>query len=527
MTRQLEEFKLEIITLIQQHRENRGFDTLLNALLSDINDLSNTRLSSRPIIQRMFDRLNNGRENPYDSRHFSPAFQTFGPISMAQTDLAILIEIMRSQVFVYTADSVNLDDLGRDYDFPRFKASRAIRIGQTWDTQGNLADFPIGSRLATRDTGVPVIFEIFKTGTEAWPGAEIGSVLFRHVPDPNEEFIRGDIGNAYFGDLSPASPINGIGRATITGTYVPGQNHETDEEYRRRFLRFLRRRAFGGNVPQYQAETVRIQGVGDVMVFPVWRGGGTVKLSIVDTERMPVSVEFIDVVKSLTDPVLRSGTGFGVDPNNQMMDLIDRIDDGRINFGIAPIGHRVTVSTPEMMDVFIKVQLVLLPHIEEGQAESIIQDFIRAYIDEVGHSLVNEWERTYYANIGISNAFVGHGNPEWFPAALASQTHNFHLTISRMVIGARLMEVLTPRIVANVDIWRMEINGQQSDLIVPQSQEVQLIPRLYHLDIEYVNEIQPYPQTPDVPVDMVGAKYFNIGFDKPMDKVRILEVDNA
>jgi len=494
MTRQLEDFRKEIVALIGQHSENRDFNTLLNALLSDISDLSGTRFDVREVMARMFGRLNtdddgNPLPNLYDSRPFSPAFQVFGPIASAQADLADFIAIMRHQVFVYTADGANLDDLGRDFDFPRFQASRAIRIGHTWDVNGNLADFPIGSRLASRDTQNPIIFEVYETNG--------GDVLFRHLPDPNEDFVRGDIGNTYFGDLSPASPINGLGRATITGTYAPGQNRETDEAYRRRFLRFLRRQAFGGNVAQYQAEVARIDGVGDTLVFPVWRGEGTVRIFVVDTNNEPVSDEFVGMVQEAIDPLNRSGTGFG-----------GQIGDA-LQLGIAPVGHRVTISTPQWVDVDIVIPVVLSNGITEGQVRSRFEDILHRHFANLRQSVVDEWERTYYANIGIttpladmrddintldgfmrqsSGIFAAGGLDvvdaygrmmtlmTWFPTQQHIQAHNFETIIHPQVLGT---ELLATRLVSAVNFSNIEINGQAdvNGFVIGQSQDMVYLPR--------------------------------------------------
>jgi len=521
MTPELENFKRDIISLIEQHSGNRDFNTLLNALLSDINDLSNARLGLEPIVERMFMRLNEGREQPFDSRAFSPANQILAPIAMSLIDLAILVETMRIQVFVHSASGINLDNLGRDYDFPRSEASRAIRRGFTLDTQGDKADFPIGSRFATRDTQLPIIFEIFESLN--------GDVLFRHVPDPNVPFMRGDVANQYFGDLSPASPINGIGRATITHDYIPGENYETDEDYRRRFLRFLRRRAFGGNVAQYQEETFKIAGVGDLMVFPVWRGEGTVKISIVDTNNYPVSDEFVEIVNNHIDPVLRSGTGYG----------------------IAPIGHRVTVQTPKWVDIYVHVPVVLMRNIALGQAKPRLEELLIQYFVGLRQGILDEWERSYFANDGIAIAYVDLLNDinalfgfmtsnqsnftgniavayqnmlnmlEWFPAEKAKQTHNFETRIQPQDIGVLFRST---GLILAVDFLNISINGSkdQNGYQMWQNEENQFMPRLAGFELEAVDYIQPM-QPPSPPVDTDRYRY-TTGFDNPMSElVKIVE----
>ena len=45
------------------------------------------------------------------------------------------------------------------------------------------------------------------------------------------------------------------------------------------------------------------------MVFPVWRGCGSVKIVILDSNNMPVSSEFVELVQNIIDPTNKSGAG--------------------------------------------------------------------------------------------------------------------------------------------------------------------------------------------------------------------------
>lgn len=87
--------------------------------------------------------------------------------------------------------------------------------------------------------------------------------------------------------------------------------------------------AFGGNVAQYRQWAKEIAGIGGVQVYPVWAGGGTVKLSIIDTDYNPASTEFCQTILEMFDP-----ENSGVE-NTRGLGL-----------GIAPIDHKMTISTP-------------------------------------------------------------------------------------------------------------------------------------------------------------------------------------
>ena len=56
--------------------------------------------------------------------------------------------------------------------------------------------------------------------------------------------------------------------------------------------------AFGGNVADYREKVNAITGVGGVKVYPVWNGGGTVKLTIIASDFTAPSTELISKVQT-------------------------------------------------------------------------------------------------------------------------------------------------------------------------------------------------------------------------------------
>ena len=72
--------------------------------------------------------------------------------------------------------------------------------------------------------------------------------------------------------------------------------------------------AFGGNIADYKNKVELLPGVGAVKVFPVWNGGGTVKIVLVDSEWSVPSSELVEEVQEAIDPVGTQGTGVGLAP---------------------------------------------------------------------------------------------------------------------------------------------------------------------------------------------------------------------
>lgn len=74
-----------------------------------------------------------------------------------------------------------------------------------------------------------------------------------------------------------------------------------------------------------------LRGVGGVKVTPVWKGGGTVKLTIVDGNfNAPIEGE-IAKIQQVIDPQKRG-----------------------LGYGIAPVGHKVTVEAAKKYNVRLK-----------------------------------------------------------------------------------------------------------------------------------------------------------------------------
>lgn len=98
----------------------------------------------------------------------------------------------------------------------------------------------------------------------------------------------GTVGNKSYGSLIPIDYISGLTSAVLSELLVPAQDDEDTEVFRERYLNSFDSQAFGGNVADYLAKTNSIDGVGATKVTPVWNGGGTVKLTILEDRKSVV-----------------------------------------------------------------------------------------------------------------------------------------------------------------------------------------------------------------------------------------------
>lgn len=197
----------------------------------------------------------------------------------------------------------------------------------------------------------------------------------------------GSVGNSYIGRIVPNDYIEKLASAEITTLLYPGEEEESDDSLRERFLANLMKTAFGGNIAQYRQWAKKIPGIGGVQVYPVWAGGGTVKLSIIDTDYNSCSLEFCQTILEKFDPENSGGeTGLGL--------------------GIAPIGHKVTVSTPLPRTINVSGKITLLPGYK---LETLMPD-IKASLENYLLSLREAWENSDDENNYSVTVYLGRIN---------------------------------------------------------------------------------------------------------------------
>lgn len=197
----------------------------------------------------------------------------------------------------------------------------------------------------------------------------------------------GSVGNSYIGRIVPNDYIEKLASAEITTLLYPGEEEESDDSLRERFLANLVKTAFGGNIAQYRQWAKEIPGIGGVQVYPVWAGGGTVKLSIIDTDYNSCSSEFCQTILEKFDPENSGG-------------------ETSLGLGIAPIGHKVTVSTPLPRTINVSGKITLLPGYK---LETLMPD-IKASLENYLLSLREAWENSDDENNYSVTVYLGRIN---------------------------------------------------------------------------------------------------------------------
>lgn len=171
--------------------------------------------------------------------------------------------------------------------------------------------------------------------------------------------------NSHTGTLIPLDYIDGLETATITEVLIPGEDEEETESIRKKYFNSLSSQSFGGNIADYKEKVNDLSGVGGCKVYPTWNGGGTVKVVIINSDYEKASTELIESVQNDIDPVGHSGEGYG----------------------IAPIGHIVTITSVEETMVNISSSITY----QSGYSFEAIKSYIEAAIDAYFLELRKTW----------------------------------------------------------------------------------------------------------------------------------------
>ena len=305
-----------------------------------------------------------------DKRQGSVIYDALAPFCQVLAAGAIQLRQFYTQTYAVTATGEDLDNRVAEQGITRFAATHAVRKITVADEDGNPVVLPLGARFSTVSSTSPVNYTITAQYVEdgvAVPGSYEATC---------EEL--GVVGNEYSGNLINITFVQGLASATMTSILVPARNQETDDELRERYFDALNQKAFGGNIADYREKVMELDGVGAVQIYPVWNGGGTVKLSIVDPIYGPCSPEFIASVQNEIDPENAAGEqGSGL--------------------GIAPIGHKVTVVTPDEVTINVTANVVLGTNYTKGQVETPIKEALASYIQSLRQSWADATDLNEYS----------------------------------------------------------------------------------------------------------------------------------
>lgn len=350
----------------------------------------------REILERMLNRVS----DKFDKREGSVIFDTHSPTALELEILYVELNRMIAEGYGDTAS--------REYLILRCKERGIIPYPATY--------------AVLKGTFTPETFDVigkrFNLGS-------LNYIVTEKIADGEYRVqceTPGTVGNQYFGQLIPIEYVEGLETATLTEVLIPGEDEEDTEDLRTRYFNSFDEKAFGGNVRDYIEKTNAIPGVGSTKVTRVWNGdirpadmipneivnewyegiigtvnptvkawleivysaakakkltvGGTVLLTILNSEYGVPTPELIQTVQTAIDPEQNAGEGYG----------------------LAPIGHVVTVKPADAVTINVKTTITFDVGYGWNNLQSSIDEAIQAYLLE----LRKTWADNPYLVVRVS-----------------------------------------------------------------------------------------------------------------------------
>lgn len=291
--------------------EDYSFENILNRMLEIVRDKNDT----------------------IDTREGSVIHDALSPAALEFQNLFMELNALLNDTFADTASRDYLILRCAERGLTPEEATHAILKGEF-----NI-NVPIGSRFSLN--------ELNYTVTE-----KISDCVFKLQCE-----TTGIIGNSYFGTMIPIEYIEDLETCTLTELLIPGEDEEDTEALRQRYFASFDTRSFGGNIKDYLDKTNAINGVGATKVVPVWNGGGTVLIVIIDSTYRKATQTLLNDVKNKLDP-MPYGTGEG----------------------LAPIGHVVTVKTVNEIIINITSSITFDPSYTFERVREQIENTLNEYM---------------------------------------------------------------------------------------------------------------------------------------------------
>lgn len=285
-----------------------------------------------------------------DKREGSLVMNAIAPVSAEHANIYILLDGIIQNGYADTAIREYLVLRCKERGIIPYDATQAVLKGKF-----NM-EVPIGSRFNLNELNYVVIAVI--GAEEEKPKGEETAVTYYTYQLQCE--TAGTEGNKYFGELSSIEYIDKNLEGALIELLIPAEDEEDTEALRERYLNSFDSNPFGGNKQDYKEKTNALDGVGGTVVIPVWNGGGTVKLIIIDSNYNKASDTLVKRVQEEIDPDPQ-GTGVG----------------------IAPIGHTVTVTTVRELSVKVAVRLTLNEGYTWSQIKPKAEEELETYFLEM------------------------------------------------------------------------------------------------------------------------------------------------
>ena len=156
-------------------------------------------------------------------------------------------------------------------------------------------------------------------------------------------------------------------KVTIESVRDYAVDDEDAESLRARYYDAIRVQSYAGNIKYYEKQMLLLGGIGGVQVHPTWNGGGTVNVSVIDSDFRAI------------DDEKKAELQLQLDPSQTSDEYVSGV-------GVAPIDHQATLSTPTEISVFVTMTVELKSGYTIESVKTSILGVINNYFLELRQS---------------------------------------------------------------------------------------------------------------------------------------------
>lgn len=223
------------------------------------------------------------------------------------------------------------------------------------------ASYATGMLTVTQGSGY------IKAGTlfESQGGIQYEAVYSQEVKEGDHITIRcttaGTTGNIASNVITKIPvTIQGISGVTNDMPMAGGYEEESDDDLRQRYFNELRYPATSGNKNHYRKWALEVEGVGAVKAISLWNGKNTVKVVIINSDRLPADNALVQAVQNYIDP---GSHGLGE--------------------GQAPVGAYCTVVSASQLTINVTLNAIIVDGVQKSVVQQEITDELTKYLREI------------------------------------------------------------------------------------------------------------------------------------------------
>lgn len=350
----------------------------------------------REILERMLGRVS----DKFDKREGSVIFDTHSPTALELELLYVELNTLIAEAYGDSASREFLIRRCKERGITPYKATKAILKGEF------------------TPTNIDVTEQRFNIGS-------VNFIALEKIADGEYKVqceSSGIVGNQQLGTMLPIDYIQGLETAELVEVLIPGEDEEETEDLRTRYFDSFKEKAFGGNVQDYLEKTNAIPGVGSTKVTRVWNNDlrpaemiPTAKVKtwyegIIGTLDQEVALWLSNVYMAAAEKKLTTGgtvlltilnSDYGVATDiliNTVQETIDPNENAGEGYGVAPIGHVVKVKGADAVEITVKTNITFDVGYSWSNLQSLIDEAISNYLLELRKS----WANNPYLVVRIS-----------------------------------------------------------------------------------------------------------------------------